>query len=193
MPRHHTSIFSGAIALAGFFGVGMGAAGAAPPPQASSPVSSSVAPASAAPSLKTLVRLQGVAKPATLHTAATAVDGKTETILVDAKGLPLYYYQADTARKSLVSGELGRLWPPLLSAKPTATGARGRLTALKVATGHQVTYNGHFLYTFIDDSPGHVTGQGVSNFFLATPHLKSIGGSTKSTAPVATSGSGYGY
>jgi predicted lipoprotein with Yx(FWY)xxD motif len=190
MQRHRTSIFSGAIALAGFFGVGVGAAGAAPPAHAPSTVHT---PLSAAPSLKTLVRLQGVATPATLHTAATAVDGKTETILVDAKGLPLYYYQADTARRSLVSGELARLWPPLLSAKPTATGARGRLTALKVATGHQVTYNGHFLYTFIDDSPGHVSGQGVSNFFLATPHLKTIGGSTKPTAPVSSSGSGYGY
>jgi predicted lipoprotein with Yx(FWY)xxD motif len=190
MQHRSMSIFSGAIALAGFVGLGAGAAGATPPAHGASTAISSTAP-----SVKTLIRLQSIGKPATLHTAVASVNGKTESILVDAKGLPLYYYQADTAKKSLVSGELARLWPPLLSAKPTATGTQGKLTALKVANGHQVTYNGHFLYTFIDDSPGHATGQGVSNFFLATPRLKAIGGAAKPAAPMpaAATSHGYGY
>jgi Secreted repeat of unknown function len=53
-----------------------------------------------------------------------------------------------------------------------------------------VAYNGHFLYTFVEDSPGHVTGQGVQNFFVATPSLTA---GASSPATVAPSKSGYGY
>jgi predicted lipoprotein with Yx(FWY)xxD motif len=120
------------------------------------------------------------------------VNGKAQSILVNAKGLPLYYFQGDTAKQSKVSGVLLRLWPALVSAHPVGTGTPGKLTALQSANGHQVTYNGRFLYTFVDDTPGHVTGQGVSGFFVATPHLKSISGTT--TAAASSSGShGYGY
>ena len=108
-----------------------------------------------------------------MHAATAAVNGKTESILENAKGLPLYYFQGDTAKKSSVSGGLLRLWPALVSAHPVGTGTPGKLTALQAANGHQVTYNGRFLYTFVDDTPGHVNGQGVSGFFVATPHLKS--------------------
>ena len=100
------------------------------------------------------VRAQGIAKSATLHTATATVGGKSESILVNVNGLPLYYFRADTAKKSLVGGELARLWPPLLSAKPTATGIQGALTALKEPNGQQVAFNGHFLYTFVGDAPG---------------------------------------
>jgi predicted lipoprotein with Yx(FWY)xxD motif len=128
----------------------------------------------------------------TLHTASAVVAGRTETILVDTQGFPLYYFANDTAKKSFVTGGLAELWPPLVATKPTATGVRGKLTVLKAANGHQVAYNGHFLYTFLSDSPGHVTGQGISNFFVVTPRLKAIGTSTPATPP-ATSNRGYGY
>ena len=45
----------------------------------------------------------------TLHTMKTQVDGKTETILVNAQGLPLYYFKGDTATKSRVSGVLAKV------------------------------------------------------------------------------------
>jgi predicted lipoprotein with Yx(FWY)xxD motif len=135
-----------------------------------------------------------VRKPATVHAAIATVNGKAEAILANTKGLPLYYYQADTAKKSFVSGELARLWPPLLSTKLTVTGTQGKLTTLKVATGHQVSYNGHFLYTFVDDSPGHGTGEGVSNFFVATPRSKTMGSAAKKVAsPAPSARGGYGY
>jgi predicted lipoprotein with Yx(FWY)xxD motif len=126
------------------------------------------------------------AKAATLHSATATVQGTRERILVDSKGLPLYIYKPDTASKSLVTGQLAVLWPPLVARAPTAHGATGTLTAVATSSGQQVTYNGHFLYTFVQDSPGHVTGQGVQNFFVATPGI-----STKpSTAPVPAS-NGY--
>ena len=59
-------------------------------------------------------------KVATVHTATAKVNGRSETVLVNARGLPLYYYQLDTAKKSLVTGELA----PALA--PTAGGATDR-------------------------------------------------------------------
>jgi predicted lipoprotein with Yx(FWY)xxD motif len=90
------------------------------------------------------------------------------------------------ATKSLVTGQLAVLWPPLVARAPTAHGATGTLAAVATRNGQQVTYNGHFLYTFVQDSSGHVTGQGVQNFFVATPGISS----DPSTAPMPAS-NGY--
>jgi predicted lipoprotein with Yx(FWY)xxD motif len=129
---------------------------------------------------------------ATVRTASVTVGGKTETILVNGHGLPLYFYQPDTAAKSLVSGTLAQLWPPLTSAAPAAAGLSGKVTVLMDSHGDQVTYNGHPLYTFTDDHAGQVTGQGVQDFFVATPGLAAISmSSTSGTAPAPSGGIGY--
>jgi predicted lipoprotein with Yx(FWY)xxD motif len=132
---------------------------------------------------------------ASVRTTQSTVGGKTETILVTGQGLPLYYYLNDTAAKSAVTGALAVEWPPLTSASPAATGLTGKLAAVMDAHGDQVAYNGHLLYTFAGDQAGQVTGQGVQGFFVATPGLTPIAGSstTAGAAPAATSGSGYGY
>ena len=137
---------------------------------------------------------------ATVRTAQAAVGGKTETILVNSQGLPLYYYQSDTAAKSAVTGGLAALWPPLTSASPADTGLTGKLAAVMDVHGDQVAYNGHLLYTFADNHAGQVSGQGVQGFFVATPGLAPISGSSTagsstpaSPAPAAPSGNPYGY
>ena len=137
---------------------------------------------------------------ATVRTEQATVAGKTETILVSSQGLPLYYYLNDTAAKSVVTGGLAALWPPLTSASPAATGLTGKIAAVMDIHGNQVAYNGHLLYTFADDQAGQVTGQGVQGFFVATPGLTPITGSstagsstTAGTAPAAPSGNPYGY
>jgi predicted lipoprotein with Yx(FWY)xxD motif len=130
----------------------------------------------------------------TVRTAPATVAGRTETILVNAHGLPLYFYRPDTAARSLVTGSLAQLWPPLTSAAPAAAaGTSGKLAVLNDVNGHQVTYNGHPLYTFADDHAGQVTGQGVQNFFVATPGLTPLTTSSAGTAPAAPSGGGLGY
>ena len=131
---------------------------------------------------------------ATVRTAPATVAGQTETILVTSGGLPLYFYRPDTAATSLVTGAVAALWPPLTSAAPTAAGASGHLTVVNDAHGHQVAYNGHLLYTFISDHAGQVTGQGVQDFFVATPGLTPIASSPApaGTAPAAPA-AGYGY
>ena len=132
---------------------------------------------------------------ATVRTAQAAVAGKNETILVNSQGLPLYFYISDTPARSLVTGGLATLWPPLTSAAPAATALTGKLAAVSDAHGDQVAYNGHLLYTFAGDHAGQVTGQGVQGFFVATPGLTPIVGSSAPAgrAPAAPSGNGYGY
>ena len=132
---------------------------------------------------------------ATVRTARTTVRGKTETILVDSQGLPLYFYPPDTAAKSAVTKGLASLWPPLTSASPAATGLTGKLAAVSDVYGHQVAYNGHLLYTFAGDQAGQVTGQGLQGFLVATPGLPPLAGSPTSagTVPSGPPGSSYGY
>jgi predicted lipoprotein with Yx(FWY)xxD motif len=181
MNRHRVavSVVSGAVALSA---IGVGAAAAA-----------TVGPKSTVANVQRPARASATAT-ATVQTAKAAVGGKTETILVSSRDLPLYYYSLDTAKKSFVAGALAQFWPPLVSTSPSEKGVGGKLTVLVDANGHQVAYNGHFLYTFAEDSPGHVTGQGVEGFFLATPDLKPIGSSSapKVMTP-PTSGYGYSY
>ena len=131
----------------------------------------------------------GVAGGLTVQTATATVKGTSETILVDSHGLPLYLYEPDTPATSLVTGELARLWPPLVAAVPTDRGLAGRLTSVATTNGKQVAYNGHFLYTFIQDRPGKVTGQGVQDFYVATPGL---GADAASSTQVSAPSSGYG-
>jgi predicted lipoprotein with Yx(FWY)xxD motif len=113
-------------------------------------------------------------------------DLKPGNILVTAGGEPLYFYRPDRATRSLVTGGLAQLWPPLTSAAPAAAGVTGKLAVLSDSQGHQVTYSGRLLYTFADDHAGQVTGQGVQGFFVATPGLTLITGSSSAPGRPAT-------
>jgi predicted lipoprotein with Yx(FWY)xxD motif len=170
---------NGAVALFSFFALGAGAstATAAQKPGAQAGISIHLT------SSKTL----------TLHTETAVVGSKAEKVLVNAAGLPLYYFRSDTPTTSRVNGGLARLWPPLIAARPMASGVKGKVLSLKQAAGPQVSYKGHFLYTFIDDSPGHVTGQGVSNFFVATPNISASGNTTTVPVPTSPASHRYGY
>jgi predicted lipoprotein with Yx(FWY)xxD motif len=105
---------------------------------------------------------------ATVNVATATVNGRSEQVLVDATGLPLYTYNGDSGTTSNVSGALAQLWPPLDWSSPTETGTSGTLSVVNDSNGSQVQYGGHFLYTFVSDSPGKVTGQGVQGFYVAT-------------------------
>ena len=183
MSRHRAAILlvTGAVAVST---MGVGAAAAATfvsPPSKGAEYRVAVQPQ----------RAQTGARSATLHTAKVTINGKVETILENSHNLPLYYYKLDTATRSLVSDGLAQFWPPLISTSPTEIGAHGKLSVLKDADGHQVAYNGHFLYTFSEDSPGQVKGQGVEDFFVATPNLKNAAGAPTSKVMVPTTSGGY--
>jgi predicted lipoprotein with Yx(FWY)xxD motif len=183
MRNHRSVVFCGAIGLSSFVAVGAGAAANAASPHGPTAHSSTT----------TMPANQRTVQSPTVRTVTSDVNGKSQSILINSQGLPLYYHRGDTAKKSFVSGELARLWPPLVSAHPTSNGTHGKLSAHNAVVAHQVAYNGRFLYTFIDDTARHVTGQGVNDFFVATPHLKSIN-TSPTVAPVTSAGnSGYGY
>ena len=157
--------------------------------------------ASSSSTAASLTPAKTVAAPAgtaTVNVTTATVGGRSEQVLVDARGLPLYSYALDTSTQSHVSGGLAALWPPLVSSSPSEAGPTGKLTVLADSNGQQVLYNGHFLYTFVDDTPGHVTGQGVQGFSVATAVLGAGSATAAPSAPVArpnanASGNSYGY
>ena len=117
------------------------------------------------------------------------------SILVNASGRTLYLFKADSATKSACSGACAGAWPPLL-AKGAVTAGSG-VTASKLGTiersdgSRQVSYNGHPLYLFIQDTkPGQAAGQGVTAFgagwFALSP------GGDQASAPASSSGSSAG-
>jgi predicted lipoprotein with Yx(FWY)xxD motif len=190
MRHPRTTIAVAAVAAAaGVYGIAAAATAGGSTATHASSKTTGISPTPVVPSV-------AAATSATIHTVNATVSGKTETILVDAHGLPLYIYKPDTATKSLVSAGLASFWPPLDSTNPTIAGATGRVSVTNDANGAQVAYKGHFLYTFVSDSPGQVTGQGVQNFFVATPGLAAIGATSSAPmTPAPSSGSGgiYGY
>lgn len=109
-----------------------------------------------------------------VKTTSATVDGKTTTILTDAKGMTLYYFKPDTASKTVCTGGCAQAWPPLLftgTGKPQAASTLpGELEIYPNANGKQVIYNDHPLYTYGGDSaPGQMNGQGVgSKWFVVT-------------------------
>lgn len=130
-----------------------------------------------------------------IRTEAATVGGKSEAILTNAQGMPLYYFASDTPAKSAVSGGLAALWPPVTSmSAPSASGLTGTLTVVRDSHGSQVAYNGHLLYTFVSDRSGVVTGQGVQSFFVATPSLSAHGSAPSAVNSNSNSGMyGGGY
>ena len=112
-----------------------------------------------------------------VRTAQISLGGSQALILTDARGFALYFYTPDTPTVSACTGGCAEAWPPLLAPDPhvalSASSLPGKLTVLKTANGPQVEYNGHLLYTYISDhAPDQITGNGVSNWYVATPDLK---------------------
>ncbi len=114
---------------------------------------------------------------AVIQTATASVNGKSETILTDARGFTLYYFTLDTATKTVCTADCTSTWLPLLfpgTGKPTAsTTLPGELEVYPNANGKQVIYNDHPLYTYHGDTaPGQMNGEGLGGkWFVATPDL----------------------
>lgn len=126
----------------------------------------------------------------TVQVGTTAAYGP---VLEDASGLPLYTLATDRGGQSTCTGSCLEVWPPLTvpagqspTAGPTVPGTLA--TAVQSDGRTQVTYDGAPLYTFAGDSPGEVTGQGVSGFSVVqvTP-VSSTTTTTAAAAPAPTS------
>jgi predicted lipoprotein with Yx(FWY)xxD motif len=90
-------------------------------------------------------------------------------VLVGANGHTLYLFEKDKGPKSTCFGACARQWPPLTSSgKPKGgSGVTASLLATTPRRGGkaQVTYNGHPLYYFAQDSKtGDTKGQDLDAF-----------------------------
>lgn len=101
-------------------------------------------------------------------TAEPAVMGDTAKgkVWVDAKGMTLYSFDKDIAGKSNCNDECAVKWPPLAAAADST--ASGDWTIVTRDDGSKMwAYEGHPLYTFIDDKKaGDVTGDNVNGFHI---------------------------
>src|SRR5262245_39773280 len=89
--------------------------------------------------------------------------------LVDAHGKTLYLWAHDKGTRSSCYGDCAEYWPPLLTrGRPVAAGgAKASLlgTSRRRDGRIQVTYAGHPLYYFVQDSkPGQTKGEGLTGF-----------------------------
>jgi predicted lipoprotein with Yx(FWY)xxD motif len=112
-----------------------------------------------------------------IRTRQVLINGSTQTVLTDGRGFALYFYLPDLPTRSACTGDCATTWPPLLAQTgetPTsASSLPGTLSVQQTVNGAQVEYNKHLLYTYANDtSPGQVTGNGVSGWYVATPDLK---------------------
>jgi predicted lipoprotein with Yx(FWY)xxD motif len=92
-------------------------------------------------------------------------------VLVDSKGLTLYYFQKDKkgSGKSTCSGACASVWPPLTTsgeAKAMSGVQASMLGTIKRSDGTtQVTYAGWPLYTYTPDTkPGEDKGTDLKSF-----------------------------
>jgi predicted lipoprotein with Yx(FWY)xxD motif len=123
----------------------------------------------------------------------SATTGATSAVLKDTSGMALYTPQGESATNIRCTGACTSIWVPLRpgGAKLTGSSAITRPDGTK-----QLVVGGKPLYTFVQDSPGQVTGNGAKDAFAGkqfTWHAVQAGGTTASTSqPMPSGGGGYG-
>jgi predicted lipoprotein with Yx(FWY)xxD motif len=144
--------------------------------------------------------------------AAAAGGGNTVTektigsqqVLVDSKGMTLYWFAIDTSSKSNCSGSCLTYWPPVKGPVTAGSGVTGTLGTITGSDGtKQATYLGHPLYTYVGDkAPGDNKGNGLNisgglwwemTVSGSTPPANAGAGAGSTASPTSTSGGGGGY
>jgi predicted lipoprotein with Yx(FWY)xxD motif len=95
--------------------------------------------------------------------------GTYGSALVNGEGMALYAFSLDTGGTSACTDDCAAEWVPLASQGSPTAGDGVDATLLGTITRDdgtmQVTYNGHPLYTFVDDTaPGDANGQAMEDF-----------------------------
>lgn len=128
------------------------------------------------------------------------------TVLVDSKGRALYTNNQDSGMNVACTGSCTGIWVPLTapsSGQPSASdqAVQAKLGVVKSKGGSQVTFGGKPLYSFVQDSPGQVTGNGFTDNFGGTSftwtvassgQVSSSSNSTSTASGSSGSGGAYG-
>lgn len=138
---------------------------------------------------------------AQVATAQTALG----EVLVTGEGMTLYLFDVDQGNESSCYDECALTWPPLLTdGTPQAQGTADPSllgTTSREDGSTQVTYGGHPLYLYAQDSdPGDTNGQGVEDiWWVVSPGGEAVteaasGGEAPAEAPAEQpTGSDYDY
>jgi len=129
--------------------------------------------------------------------------GNAGDVLVDASGAALYTPdQEANGMVECTSSECTAIWKPVTAdgGNPTSpSDIQGELGTLKRPDGDmQVTFDGKPLYSFTQEGPGEVTGDGFKDTFDGTDftwHLVTptgVSGASGGASSSSSSGSGYG-
>src|SRR6478672_2542352 len=104
------------------------------------------------------------AAPAATGTALKTTTIGGTTVLTNAKGFTLYSFAPDTPTASKCYGSCAVYWPPVTGTPAAGQGLPGKVTTITRTDGsHQLTYNGHPLYTYIaDTAPGQARGNNIN-------------------------------
>ena len=104
------------------------------------------------------------AAPAVTGTALKTTTVGGTTILTNAKGFTLYSFAPDTPASSTCYGSCAVYWPPVTGTTAAGQGLPGKVTTITRTDGsHQLTYDGHPLYTYIGDTaPGQARGNNLN-------------------------------
>jgi predicted lipoprotein with Yx(FWY)xxD motif len=138
------------------------------------------------------------------HTVSIkSIDGIGK-VLVDSRGMALYSSNLDANGKPACSGACLSFWKPLTvaSGTPSVAAGAGKIGIVMRSNGtRQVAVGGKPLYTFVQDSPGKVTGNGLKDEFagrhftwnavLAGGTSAGSGSSGRSTSGGGSSGGSY--
>ncbi|MDQ2631829.1 MAG: hypothetical protein M3Y75_12780 [Actinomycetota bacterium] len=101
-------------------------------------------------------------------TKVKVVDSDFGRVIADGKGEAFYLFDKEDSKKPQCYGACAQVWPPVLTkGKPVAAGGakQSLLGTTKRKNGKlQVTYAGHPLYYYVDDSPGTILCHDVAEF-----------------------------
>jgi predicted lipoprotein with Yx(FWY)xxD motif len=131
-------------------------------------------------------------RPASVGVASTGLGD----VLVDRQGRTLYLFERDSGTTSACTGACAVNWPPQRvrgtpligsGAKHSDVGRSARADGIS-----QLTYNGHPLYTFVNDKkPGDTNGEGI-NAFGGSWFAVSAAGAKVAPRSQPQGGGGYG-
>jgi len=110
------------------------------------------------------------------------------SVLVDSKGRALYTNDQERGGVVLCKGACLTFWRPLtVSGTPKGNSLPGKLAVVKRPDSRrQVTYKGKLLYSFTQEKPGKVTGDGFVDAFGGQKFTWHVSHARKVVSPPST-------